>query len=139
MSPGDVYNQTITILNKYPRSDNGTSSDIWYKSVITNAYINTKSVSGFSGTSIVIGEKHTVLIPFSDFYKQYLAWKDTGAQIGYFTMSQGDYVIEGTVPETVTASNVVAIAKSYNAIQVKSIMEAKDRNRTYVQLKLEGV
>lgn len=139
MTHDDIYNQTITILNKYPRADNGTSLDIWYKTVITNAYVNTSSVSGMSGTSVSIGEKHTVLIPFNDSYKQYNLWKETDAQTGYFTMSQGDYIIEGTVTEEVTASNVVSTAKSYNAIQVKSIMEAKDRNRTYVQLKLEGV
>lgn len=135
----ELYDQTITILNKYPRADNSTSLDIWYKTVITNAYVNTKSVSGMSGTSVAIGEKHTVLIPFNDNYKQYIMWKEEGAQTGYFTMSQGDYIIEGTVTEDVTASNIVTIAKSYNAIQVKSIMEVKDRNRTYVQLKLEGV
>lgn len=140
-----IYNQTITILNKLKRTDtnNLAGPDLWYKHTINDAAWYTKAARTASGSGVYIGTYITVLIPFHDDFMDYLDWRelDTEGKQENFTMSSGDYVILGDVPEEITANNVVATMQKYgeHVCQVKSHAIKYNRFGAFVQMKIEGV
>lgn len=138
----NIYNDTITILNKLKATDSITRQDVWYKNILHNAYWSKTGVSNVAGTTVGVGEVIKVLIPFSDNYKQYNDWKQAGNQDGYFTISLNDYIVSGEVVEDVTSSNVTQIMVKYGdmACTVRSVTECEKRiSNQVVQLKIEGV
>lgn len=136
-----IYNQKITILNKLKRTDGLTGVDVWHKYVIEDAAWYTDSARSASSSAVFIGTYITVLIPFHEEYLPYREWKKAGNQEGHYTISQGDYVILGDVPETITAQNLVETIKTYgeDACLVRHHKAAYDRFGARVQLKIEGV
>lgn len=141
----NIYNQRITIINKLRRDDvpGATSStkDVWTKFVVENAVWYEKSARNSGGNGVFIGTYITVLIPFNDNYMEYRFWKDLEDKSNNFTLSSGDYIVLGDVPEEITASNVVEVMKGYanNSCQVKHIERPHKRFGATVQLKVEGV
>lgn len=137
----NIYNQRITILNKLKRTDSATGLDVWYKSVVDDAAWYKETLRDVNNSSVFIGEVVKVLIPFNEIYIPYKTWKLPGKQENYFTMSTGDYIILGDVPEEVTAKNVTEIVKQYapDVCTVKSCRENHKRFWATVQLKIEGV
>ena len=137
----DIYNQTITILNKLRASDNDTGKDEWFKTVVTDAAWYTDSARSAGGQSVYIGTYVTVLLPFHDDYLPYMQWKEAGKQDGHFTVSNNDYIIKGIVEEEITANNIVKTMQKYgeDVCTVRHHNEAHDRFGATVQLKIEGV
>lgn len=138
----NIYNDTITILNKLKATDSITKQDAWYKTILHNAYWSNTSVSNVSGTTVGVGEVIKVLIPFNNNYKQYNDWKQAGNQDDAYTMSTNDYIIYGEVLEDVTSNNVVQITTKYGekVCTVRSVTECEKRiSNQVVQLKIEGV
>ena len=136
-----IYNQQVTILNKLARTDSPTGKDIWYKHTVDNAAWYEDSVRTVLPNGVAIGTVIKVLIPFNDDYEDYKYWKKLANREGYYTMSSGDYIILGEVPETVTAENVVAITKQYSdsLCTVKHVKKPHKRFGVNVQLKVEGI
>lgn len=136
-----IYNQKVTILNKLKREDGITGVDVWYKTVIDDVAWYTKSARSAGSSSVFIGTYITVLIPFHNEYLPYLEWRKPGNQTNHFTISGGDYIILGEVPEDITASNIIATLKKYgeDVCQVKHKTAVYDRFGATVQLKIEGV
>lgn len=138
----NIYNQTLTILNKLKKDDSSTNVDVWHKTVIQNGYFSKKVVANVSGTTTSLGEVDKVMIPFSKNYKPYKEWKQVGQQDGYYTMSNGDYVVNADVTEDVTANNIVATLKKYgdDVCTVRVVTECINRMGTQnVQIMIEGV
>ena len=83
----------------------------------------------------------TVLFPFNSRYLPYMEWKKPGNQDEHFTMSSGDYIILGDVPENITANNIIKVLEQYgeNVCQVKHHNANYKRFGARVQLKVEGV
>lgn len=137
----DIYNETITILNKLRRTDSSTGKDIWYKTVLHNVAWYTDSARSAGGSAVYIGSYITVLIPFHDNYLPYIEWKLPGMQEGRYTISLSDYIIKGEVPENITADNIVKSLEKYgeNVCLVKHHNELHDRFGARVQLKIQGV
>lgn len=133
-----IYNQTVTILNKLKRADTGGSSDIWQKFVVNDAAWYSQVERTVTGGNVAIGSYIVCMIPFHDEYKDYFDWKTS--HNGFYTMSVGDYVVLGTVTETITASNIVATMTNYepNVCLVKHFEELHDRYGAFIQLRIEG-
>ena len=137
----NIYNQRVTILNKLKRTDSKTGVDVWRKSTVDDVVWYTKSARSAGSSSVFIGTYITVLFPFNSRYLPYMEWKKPGNQDGHFTMSSGDYIILGDVPENITANNIVKVLEQYgeNVCQVKHHNANYKRFGARVQLKVEGV
>ena len=137
----DIYNQTVTILNKLKRTDSETNLDEWHKTVLNNVAWYTDSARSAGGSSVFIGTYITVLIPFNDKYLPYLEWRELKNKEEYFTISTGDYIILGDIAETFDASNIVKAIEKYgeNVCLVRHHNAAYNRFGSKVQLKIEGV
>ena len=137
----NIYNQRVTILNKLKRTDNKTGVDVWRKSTVDDVVWYTKSARSAGSSSVFIGTYITVLFPFNSRYLPYMEWKKPGNQEEHFTMSSGDYIILGDVPENITANNIIKVLEGYgeNVCQVKHHNANYKRFGAKVQLKVEGV
>lgn len=137
----NIYNQRVTILNKLKRTDNKTGVDVWRKSTVDDVVWYTKSARSAGSSSVFIGTYITVLFPFNSRYLPYMEWKKPGNQEEHFTMSSGDYIILGDVPENITANNIIKVLEQYgeNVCQVKHHNANYKRFGAKVQLKVEGV
>lgn len=137
----NIYNQRVTILNKLKRTDNKTGVDVWRKSIVDDVVWYTKSARSAGSSSVFIGTYITVLFPFNSRYLPYMEWKKPGNQEEHFTMSSGDYIILGDVPENITANNIIKVLEQYgeNVCQVKHHNANYKRFGARVQLKVEGV
>lgn len=137
----NIYNQRVTILNKLKRTDNKTGVDVWRKSTVDDVVWYTKSARSAGSSSVFIGTYITVLFPFNSRYLPYMEWKKPGNQDEHFTMSSGDYIILGDVPENITANNIIKVLEQYgeNVCQVKHHNANYKRFGARVQLKVEGV
>ena len=137
----NIYNQRVTILNKLKRTDSKTGVDVWRKSIVDDVVWYTKSARSAGSSSVFIGTYITVLFPFNTRYLPYMEWKKPGNQDEHFTMSSGDYIILGDVPENITANNIIKVLEQYgeNVCQVKHHNANYKRFGARVQLKVEGV
>lgn len=137
----NIYNQRVTILNKLKRTDSKTGVDVWRKSIVDDVVWYTKSSRSAGSSSVFIGTYITVLFPFNSRYLPYMEWKKPGNQEEHFTMSSGDYIILGDVPENITANNIIKVLEQYgeNVCQVKHHNANYKRFGARVQLKVEGV
>lgn len=137
----NIYKETVTILNKLKRTDSLTGKDVWFKTVLTDVVWYTEVEREATGNSVYIGTYVKVLIPFHDEYVPYIDWKKPGNQDGHYTMSMGDYIVKGEVPEEVNADNIVKVMQTYgeNVCLVKHHKENYNRFGATVQLKIEGV
>lgn len=137
----NIYNQTVTILNKLKRDDSDTNRDVWYKTVLHDVAWYTDSARSAGNHDVYIGTYITVLIPFHDEYKDYLDWRVLRDKENYYTMSTGDYVIRGLVPEDIDADNIVKTLQRYGerVCLVRHHNANYDRFGATVQLKVQGV
>ena len=137
----NIYNQRVTILNKLKRPDSKTGVDVWRKSIVDDVVWYTKSARSAGSSSVFIGTYITVLFPFNSRYLPYMEWKKPGNQDEHFTMSSGDYIILGDVPENITANNIIKVLEQYgeNVCQVNHHNANYKRFGARVQLKVEGV
>lgn len=137
----NIYNQTVTILNRLKRTDSSTNTDVWYKTILTDAAWYTSVEKSVDSSGVYIGTSVTVLLPFHDDYIPYSEWKELGVQDSCFTMSTGDYIVLGVVDEDITAQNIVKVMESYGGKKcvVKHHQENYDRFGARVQIKIEGV
>lgn len=137
----NIYNQTITILNKLKRTDNNTGKDVWYKTIINDAAWYTDSARSAGSNAVYIGSYITILVPFHDEYKEYLEWRNLADIDKYFTVSTGDYIIKGIMSEDITADNIIKVLEKYG----EDVCFVRHHNANYnrfgarVQLKIQGV
>lgn len=134
-----MYDKTITILNKLPRTGTQTT-DTWYKTVLNNAEYQQKTITEVNGTETSFGKKIIVLIPFNDKFLPYSEWKNRIDRGNYYTISEKDYIVlDEVVAETVTSQNIVATLKNYQDVEVRVLNIANKRGGANVQIKIEGV
>ena len=135
----DIFNQTVTVLNKLRRADNNSGKDIWVKTVLHNVAWYTKSAVKADGTSADISTYKIILIPFNSKYRPYSQWKTD--HFDTFSMSVGDYILMGEIDDSINADNIIKTISKYDAdvCIVKHISELHKRFNAQVQLKIEGV
>ena len=136
-----IYNKTLTILNKLKASDTLSKQDLWFKHIIYNGAWYVTNESSVSGTTVNIASKITVLIPYSEMYLPYKDWKLGTNQLNCFTMSNGDYIVNGVLEEEINSQTITKILSKYepDVCSVKSINELPKRGIENVMLKIEGV
>lgn len=137
----NIYNQTVTVLNKLKATDSLTKRDVWYKTVLDDVAWYTDSTRTATSSAVYIGTYIKVLIPFHNEYLTYLEWRKPSNQDEHYTMSTGDYIVLGEVPDDITADNIVKTLQKYgeNVCQVKHHKESYNRFGARVQLMIEGV
>lgn len=142
MKVKDLYNKTITILNKLDRRDSLTGLDVWHKFIIKNVAYYSEKVSNVSGNNVSIGQTFKIEITFNSLYKNYSDWKKSGNQNCCFTVSAGDYIVfENIEEDAITPNNIQAIKNKYepNVCEVRAFKELDKRKSNYVMLEIEGV
>lgn len=93
------WNSTITIYNKY---ENPTTSEItWYRKSIDNCFISDNFLRTVFEKQVDTANSLIVRIPQSSSYKSASAWDVEVNKSNYFTLRQGDIIINGTVTDTV--------------------------------------
>lgn len=133
---------TITLLNKLKRLDSVTGMDVWYKYILNNIDYKKGMVQNISGTTVSMGQTFTVLIPFSDNFLPYDAWKSSEERDTHYTMSVGDIVLVGiSLEEDVTPNSIPTIKQKYSSYvcEVRSVEEAESKYGVRYQLKVSGV
>ncbi len=137
----NIYNETVTILNKLKRSDGDTGQDVWYKTILTDVAWYRDSARSAGNHDVYIGSYITILVPFHEEYVDYLEWKNLKNKEDFYTMSTGDYVIRGVVEEEIDANNVVKTLDKYGerVCFVRHHNANYDRFGATVQLKIQGV
>ena len=141
MTLNNIYNQTVTILNKLKRTDGITGQDVWYKTVVNDAAWYDSVTRTATANATYIGSYQTVLIPFHNEFLPYSEWKQTGNQLGHYTMSIGDYIVLGEIQDTITAQNIVKTLEKYgeDVCLVKYHRVVDKRPGVKVQLKIQGI
>lgn len=141
MTLDSIYNKTVTIFNKLKRSDSTTGQDVWFKTVLNDVAWYQNSERTATANATYIGSYQTVLIPFHDEFLPYSEWKKAGNQLGHYTMSIGDYIVQGEVPDTITAQNIVKTLEKYgeDVCLVKYHRVVDKRPGVKIQLKIQGI
>ena len=122
----EIYDSTVTLLNKLDAKDAALAQDAYYKTILTGCMWSDSSTRtvGSDGT-VSIATAHQVQIPEMADYLPYREWVKPENRDGHFTVREGDYVILGEVTEDVTPSNYRAVIKAYEpqAFQVQAFQD----------------
>lgn len=124
---GEIYDQTITVINKLDARDSATRQDTYYATVIEHCMWSVKSQRTVeTDGTVILGTVHQVQIPESENYLPYREWRKTENHAKAFTIRNGDYIIKGSVEEEINAANLKQIAKLYepDAFQAQSFRDA---------------
>lgn len=124
---GQIYDDTITVINKLNAKDSLLKQDAYYKTVIDHCMWSSKSVRDVSDAGIVnVGTVNQVQIPESENYLPYREWRKAENRDDAFTLRMGDYVIRGKVEEEIDASNIKQIISLYEpeAFQIQAFRDA---------------
>lgn len=118
-----TFDSTVTVLHKTKNAT--TKIDEWSKTVYNDCYFGQKNERAVSGQTVSVGAYFVCRIP-----KQ-----------ATFLCDVGDYVIKGTVTETPTPSNILAIyqANKGNAFMVKTFSNNTSVIEVGEHYHLEGV
>ena len=118
---------TITIINKLKKADNGTSTDIWHKSVLNDCVIDKRSHSQQAGTTLNIGQSISLIIPEygNKAYKAYREWRYLAKDL-YYTASENDIIVIGEIAEDVTSANVTAMLKDYESYHIRLVDDRRN-------------
>ena len=136
-----VYNKPLTILNKLKASDTLSKQDLWFKHIIHDGAWYITNESSVSGTTVSMSSKITVLIPYNEMYLPYKERKLETNILKYFTMSNGDYIINGVLEDEINSQTITKTLSRYepDVCSVKSINVLPRRGIETVMLKIEGV
>ena len=136
-----TWSHTVTVLNKRDGRDSPDHLDTWKKTVLTDCFWagqQTQGRSGYMSAALEVNEGASYLlrVPASPEYRPYRAWK--GDMVG-FTLSPGDYIIRGEVPEKITPETVQSVVESYrpDAFEVQLFKDNTDGPLPHYRL--EGV
>lgn len=122
---GEIYDETVSIINKIDARDSEDKKDSYYVTVLEHCMWSTKATRtvGSDGT-VSVGTTQVVQIPEDANYKPYKSWKESPE--GFFTVRPGDYVIRGAVTEDITPATLRKIVALYepHAFQVQLFRNA---------------
>lgn len=124
---GQIYDETITVVNKLDARDSATRQDTYYATVIHHcmwADKVTRSVQ--SDGTVTVGISHQVQIPENENYKPYRAWRLAEERQDAFTLSEGDYIFKGELEEEINASTLRSLVSLYepDVFQIQSFRDA---------------
>lgn len=123
---GQIYDETITVVNKLDARDNAEKQDSYFKHILQHCMWSTRTTRSVEPDGTVdIGTTSVVQIPESENYLTYRAWSK-GDKDQAFTIRAGDYIVKGVVTEEITAANVKKILAQYepDSFQVQTFRDA---------------
>lgn len=124
---GRIYDETVTIVNVADAKSAGTQYDVYQKHELSHCMwsIRTDRTVEADGT-VSIGTTHVVQVPESEDYLPYREWLKLEDRSKKFTISAGDYVIRGSVPEEIDSGNYRKVVAKYepDAFEVQSFRDA---------------
>lgn len=131
----------ITLLNRLQKKDSVTNLDIWYKTVINDCEYKKERITDMNGTTVAMGTKFTILIPFTGKYLPYREWKKLDDKTGYYTLSTKDVIVLGDVEEDVNPSNIISIKNDYSpdACDIQSIEQVEQRFSANYEFRVGGI
>lgn len=137
----NLYCEKITILNKIKGKDREDGKDLWLKHVYDSAAWTSKSTSGVSGTTVILGTKVIVLLSDLTNYKPYKEFHKFEDYGGYFTISLNDYIVLGDIHEDIDSTNITKVLSKYepDVMKVQVITKVPNRGFNTALMKLEGV
>lgn len=101
MSLNPNYRMTITVFNCLRAADNG-GKEAWQKTVMPDCYFSSvRHVQATTDGFQVLDDTHIARVPKSDKYLPYREWKAAKNRAESFTLSKGDLVILGDIPEAI--------------------------------------
>lgn len=122
----DIYDYTVTIVNKLDAKDAALASDAYYKTVLHGVMWSdsTARTVGSDGT-VSIATSHNVQLPDFENYLPYREWCKAENRQEHFTVREGDWVVLGEVAEEVTSSTIRKVMALYepDAFQVQSFRD----------------
>lgn len=122
----DIYDATVTLINKLDAKDAALASDAYYKTVLHGVMWSdsTTRTVGSDGT-VSIATSHNVQLPDFERYLPYREWCKAENRQDCFTVREGDWVVLGEVAEEVTSSTVRKVVALYepDAFQVQSFRD----------------
>lgn len=124
---GQIYDHTITVINKLDAKNSALKVDTYYKTVLNHCMWSTDEARAVQGDGTVkVGTVHKVQIPESENYLPYREWRKVENRNEAFTLRTGDYVVLGEVAEDITSSNLKATMNLYepDAFQIQSFRDA---------------
>lgn len=124
---GQIYDDTITLINKLDAKDSALKQDSYYTTVIPHCMWTVTSTRAVQSDGTVnIGSVHKVQIPEDERYIPYREWCMDDERAEKFTISEGDYVVKGEVVEEITAKTLRDIVRKYepDAFQVQLFRNA---------------
>ena len=148
----NLYTEKVTVLNKIQGTDIGQKCDIWTKTVVDNTYW-VKSLDSSTTTTTFSGSLKSVedftknvistKVMFADLsnYKPYVDLIKYLDNSNFFTLSLGDYVVNGIVLDEITSQNVREVIEKYKGYvcKITNISFPKNRGISKVKLIAEGV
>lgn len=123
---GQIYDETITVINKLDARDSAEKQDSYFKRVLHHCMWSTKTSRTVEADGTVdIGTTTVVQIPESENYLPYKAWAK-GDKDQSFTICAGDYIVKGVVTEDITAANVKKVLAQYEpeSFQIQTFRDA---------------
>lgn len=128
----------ILVCNKLKRTDSITGQDVWYSHELNGIKYKRDKVQTVVGTDVSIGNSFVILIPFDNEYLPYSEWKESVRE-KHYTLSAGDVIFFEKPSETIIASNIAVLKKSYLSCEVRSIEEVPQKNGARIRLRVSGV
>ena len=95
-----VWNETITIYNRYQTLVSGKTTTKWNKTVLTDCFFGHQKNQVVDGLTIVSSNTFIVRIPANSDYLSPEAYYALATKTGKFTVNKGDIIVRGSVTDT---------------------------------------
>ncbi len=124
---GQIYDDTITVINKLDARDSALKQDSYFVTTIEHCMWAEKITRAVqSDGTVSIATAHQVQIPEAENYMPYREWRKAETRADSFTLRAGDYIIRGTVSEEISATTIKNVVKLYepDAFQIQAFRDA---------------
>jgi hypothetical protein len=137
----NVYNQTVTLLNKIPGEQLGQKEDKWIKTVLTGAVWTVKPQAFVSGTSISYQNTQQVFLTDVSNYLPFREFIAYGGNSNNWTLSLNDYVVRGEVFDDLNSTSITKVLSKYRpcVCKVQTFKELPARGFNMIKFVIEGV
>ena len=95
-----VWNETITLYNRYQTLVSGKTTTKWNKTVLSDCFFGHQKNQTVDGLTIVSNNTFIVRIPANSAYLSPEAYYAFGGKTGTFTINKGDIIVRGIVTDT---------------------------------------
>ena len=95
-----VWNETITIYNRYQTLVSGKTTTKWNRTVLSDCFFGHQKNQVVDGLTIVSNNTFIVRIPANKAYLSPEEYYALGGRMGTFTINKGDIIVRGSVTDT---------------------------------------